>query len=381
MELFRHELYKVFCRKTVWIGLLFVIILVCFSSYMQASQLTNTYGNMREYYNNLYKGKEGSVSDSLKQAAKSWIEKNGENYQAKFITNQTSVQENREYGFYSQVLNPDYLTKNTQDEIAKLKNDTKTANSSYNVSKDNSQIKILQNLQAPGLYFTLSLLNDLDFPEGLGFVVMGILVLLGISPVFSDEYSSNADSLILSSKKGRRSVVTAKILSTTVYCVFVAAIVLLMYSSVQAAVLGIQGLNAPLQLGFINSPYSLTFGGYLALQGSLCAVACVFFGMLVLLVSSVSSNVLIPFFICGFLFASTAFIKSIGTAVPQALITFSDFSYTELMRVKGLVESFKAYDILGHPVLYLNLILISYFMITAVLIFLTYRIFHCRQVK
>ena len=381
MELFRHELYKVFCRKTVWIGFLFVIILVCFSSYMQASQLTKTYGNMSEYYNDFYKGKEGSVSDSLKQTAKSWIEKNGSNYQAKFVTNQTSVQENRKYEFYSEVLNPDYLKRNTQDDIAKLKNDVKTASSSYNIRKDNLQTAMLQNLQTPGLYFTLPLLNGLDFPEGLGFVVMGILVLLGISPVFSDEYSSNTDSLILSSKKGRRSVVTAKILSTTVYCIFVAAVVLLVYSSVQAAVLGIQGFNAPLQLGFIRSPYSLTFGGYLALQAGLCAVACVFFGMLVLLVSSVSSNVLIPFFICGFLFASSAFIKSMGTAVPQALTTFSDFSYTGLMRVKGLIESFKAYNVFGYPVLYLNLILIIYFIITAIVICFIYRIFHGRQVK
>lgn len=384
MELFRHELYKVFSRKTVWIGFLFITILVCFSSYMQASQLTKLYGNIREYYNDFYKGNEGPITDSLKQSVSNWMSKNASSYRLRFAEGKTSVLENRTIDFYDHVISSENFINSLQVDIDKLENNTNQMNNTYNARKNDLQISMLQNLHlsTPELYFTLPLLNDLSFPYELGFVVMGILVLLGVSPVFSEEYSSNMDSIILSSKKGRRSIVTAKILATTVYCISVAFIMLFVNFVVQAAVLGIQGLNAPVQFtAFVNSPYTLTFGGYLALQAGLCAIACAFFGMLVLLISEISSNVLIPFFVCGFLFASTAFINSLGTAVPKALSTFSDFSYTELMRVNGLFESFKPYNIISHPVLYLNIILILYVIITSIVICFNFLVFHYRQVR
>ena len=116
--------------------------------------------------------------------------------------------------------------------------------------------------------------------------------------------------------------------------------------------------------------------------GGLSIIGCIFFGMLVLLVSSVSPNVLVPFFLCGSLFSATAFIESTFSSVtPVAIKAFGDFGYTELIRVEGLVETFRAYNLFGRPVMYLNLILAVYATITALVIFLIYRLFSLRQVS
>ncbi|ADU26110.1 ABC transporter permease [Ethanoligenens harbinense] len=383
MELFRHELYKVFTRKMVWIGLIFATVLVLFSSFATSSQLTQMYGNMNGFYKNFYSGNEGPITDQLRQKASEWIKTDGKALNLKIATGQATVQDKQTLAFYSQIAQPDTLTSNRADKISGLKSDEQKANDGYDQKKANLNIAMLNGIQTSSLYFTLPLGNDIEFPIGLGFVVMGILILLGVSPIFTDEYSTNMDLLILSSKRGRRSVVTSKILSTVVYCMAVSLFVLLLNFLIQVASLGIHGLNAPIQLNsvFTDSPYAITYGNYLIIQFGLSTLACVFFGLLVLFVSSVSVNVLLPFFICGALFASTAFINSLGSAVPTALAEFSNLSYTELMRVDELFKSFKTYNLFGQPVLYLNLTIGLYIIITALAICLTYIIFKRREAK
>ena len=225
MELFRHELYKVFTRKIVWIGLLFATVLILFSSSMSASQLTQTYGNISDFYQNLYSSKEGPISDQLQQEASEWLRANGQALSLKMATGQASIQEKRTLTFYSQIIMPDTLSEKRADKISSLQNDGKNAENSYEKKKADLNISMLNSVKTSSLYFTLPLEDDINFPMGLGFVVMGILVLIGVSPIFTEEYSTNMDLLILSSKRGRRSVVTSKILSTVVYCIFIALFV------------------------------------------------------------------------------------------------------------------------------------------------------------
>lgn len=383
MELFRHELYKVFTRKMVWIGLIFATVLILFSSFATSSQLTQMYGNMNDFYKHFYSGNEGPITDQLRQKASEWIKTDGKALVLKIQTGQATVQDKQILAFYSQIAQPDTLTDKRTDKISSLKNDEQNTNNEYDKKKASLNISMLNDIKTSSLYFTLPLGNDIDFPMGLGFVIMGILVLLGVSPIFTEEYSTNMDSLILSSKKGRRSVVTSKILSTIAYCIVVALFVLLLNFLIQAASLGIHGLNAPIQLNsvFTDSPYAITYGTYLLIQFGLSTLACVFFGLLVLFVSSISVNVLLPFFICGALFASTAFINSLGSAVPTALAEFSNLSYTELMRVDELFKSFKAYNLFGQPVLYLNMTVGIYVVVTVLSICLTYISFKRREVK
>lgn len=389
MELFRHELYKVFGRKIIWLGLLFFVVLIGFSALAQASQSKKTYGDMGTYYSSMYQGNEGKVSITIQKKAQNWLIANDNAYFLSDSEGRATIQENRLFSFYDQALSSkDILTQRSQ-QISKLQDNLKSSitadgKSSFNPRMDSLYIGMLKQLTPPGLFFTIPLENDLNFPFGLGFCVMCVLIFLGVSPIFTDEYTVNMDSLILSAKKGRGKVVTAKILATTLYCTFVALAIPLANFCFQASYLGIKGWNAPLQLDFdfSKSPYLLSFGGYLLLQTLIGVIACIFLGMLVLLVSSVSKNVMIPFFSCGCLIAFTAFIKTtFATAAPSALTAFANFSYTELMRVQNLIATFKTYDFFGFPILYLNLILIIYSIITAIIIYLIYRIFPRHQVQ
>jgi hypothetical protein len=386
MELFRHELYKVFGRKIVWLVLLFFVILTGFSSLSQCAQITHDYGDLRQYYSSTYKGKEGRVDSALIKKAERWVKQSDASYVQKFMTGKATVTETRQANFYTQVLFPQGLMADRTQQIKVLQKQLKkTAQASglanYNARSRKLQIEMLKKLNLSGLYFTLPLLASLDFPGGLGFCLMFVLVLLGISPVFTDEYTSNMDSLILSAKKGRKAVVSAKIAATALYCGFAGLIIPLANFCYQISALGFAGWNAPLQMYYQSSPYALTLGTFLLTETLIGVIACVFFGLLVLLVSALSKNVMVPFFACGCLVVLTTLIKTTFSAMsPKALMTFADFSYSELLRTQGLFENFKAYNIFGFPVLYLNLILMIYTIVTVIVVYLIYRLFPKHQV-
>jgi hypothetical protein len=386
MELFRHELYKLFGRKIIWLCLLFFIILIGFSSLGQAAQFTHSYGDLRQYYSSMYKGREGKVDAALLKKWDDWAKQNSAAYERKYLEGKSTVSDNRQLNFYMDISLPRSLLAERAQQITKLQKQMKAPDASldknsYTARSDTLQLDMLKQLKAPGLYFTMPLGNSLIFPSGFGFCVMFVLILLGVSPVFTDEYTSNMDSLILSAKKGRKKVVTAKLASTALYCCFIGTIVPLANFCYQAASLGIEGWNAPLQQIFPGSPYALTFGEFLLIETLIGLIACVFFGMLVLFVSSLSKNVLIPFFVCGCLVVLTTLIKIIFSAVsPKALLLFADFSYSELLRACGLFETFKVFNLFGFPVPYLNLILPVYALVTAIVVYLIYRLFPKHQV-
>ncbi|QIB69071.1 ABC transporter permease [Aminipila butyrica] len=81
-----------------------------------------------------------------------------------------------------------------------------------------------------------------------------------IAPLFSGEYSSGADQLILSSKRGKNRLIYAKLFTGFSLAVIIGLVLLAFAFCLSLAVFGTEGGNAPLQLHLILSPYPLTMG-------------------------------------------------------------------------------------------------------------------------
>ncbi len=79
-----------------------------------------------------------------------------------------------------------------------------------------------------------------------------------IAPLFSGEYTTGTDQLILSSKYGKNKVITAKLFTgftvASLICLVITAITLCL----SLAIFGADGGKAPLQLYMMMSPYALT---------------------------------------------------------------------------------------------------------------------------
>ncbi len=103
-------------------------------------------------------------------------------------------------------------------------------------------------------------------------LIAAFVMAVCVAPLFSGEYTSGADQLILSSRRGKNSLITAKLFTgfslAGVICLTLAALSF----GLSMTVFGSDGGSAPLQLYRILSPYPLTMG-----QTMLLLLTCIFF--------------------------------------------------------------------------------------------------------
>lgn len=80
-----------------------------------------------------------------------------------------------------------------------------------------------------------------------------------IAPVFSGEYQSGADNIILSSRYGKSKLISAKILASVIFSIVVYTINVFVGIGIVLSSFGIEGWNLPIQIVNSTTPYSLTF--------------------------------------------------------------------------------------------------------------------------
>ena len=89
-------------------------------------------------------------------------------------------------------------------------------------------------------------------------LISAFVMAVCLSPLFSGEYSSGADQLILSTKQGKNKLIFAKLFTGFSLTVILGLVLLSLAFCLSLAVFGSEGANAPLQLYMIFSPYPLT---------------------------------------------------------------------------------------------------------------------------
>lgn len=185
-------------------------------------------------------------------------------------------------------------------------------------------------------------------------VIVILLLCLGLAGVFSDEYSTGIDSVILSSKYGKGKITISKILAACVYSV---SIVLLFFIIQFVTVLlyyrSIKGWDSPIQCLIFMSrcPFTFSVLQYYLFRLFIILLGAIALGLVILLISSRSRNTLITFFI-SFLFVM----------IPSALLGGSFFTpefssawrltkvYDDFLSADVLVNSFNTVNIFGTPV-------------------------------
>lgn len=387
-ELLKHELYKIFSRKIIYVTITIFVLLFLLISLQQKSEL---YGNYKSFYSEYKKYKGPLTSDKVK-LAQNWFENDQKNYIVTEKDGRTHlIQEGmRKNEIFSDVVNTQRRIINRTDQLNELKQQLTTMeHKGYKYEETRLKYSMLKRLPAPGVYIWgfFGTSDLIDFIYSFGFVFMGAMVLLGISPIFSDEYSNNMDSLILTTKNGKGLVITAKIIASITYVTVIG----LFFSLLNLLTLGINKglltyaideLNNPLNsiYKYATTPYNLTIIQYYILQTGIFITGGIAFGLLVMFISSISRSSLISFFAGGIIFSYPVFLNVFIGNIKGFLAIIKDFSYTELIRVENLFKAFETYNILDHPILIANLMLILFTVLSLVIIVLIYRTFRNHQV-
>ncbi len=384
--MFRHELYKILSRKSIYILLTLIIMTMIFAASTMSHGATTMEHPIFEEMEEVLGGpittekvelarekmRESDEKGSKEGGPSDMIDLNSEEYYKDTIHFLTVIS-----GMQSDEL---------IEEKETLKREiTKHDSGTYAYKLADKKVEMLEEIGQPYGYYVIQAWRGLHIliEPLFGTLFIIVLVLIGLSPIFSEEHTQRTASLIAATKHGKRKVITAKVLASLSYIVGIFIIL-------NAANLLIQwyyhggfaGGNVPIQ-SFMDyymneslyqySPFNWTVWQGVAITLGIQLFGAASISVLVLFISSRIKNTMIVFFTSGALITLPALFNTLG--LPERFKLFQlirDFSYLELLRADGLINRFKAYNLFGNPVLYPVLVIAVFTLITIGILALTY---------
>ncbi|SHJ77198.1 hypothetical protein SAMN02745163_02560 [Clostridium cavendishii DSM 21758] len=396
MELLRNELFKIFCRKRIFIAFVLILLIIYVPYYKgELDYINKNYGSI-EQLKQEFKKHEGKINsndtiiksqlqgeedkdysdksknikrnikleytaqskpmliaiyDFVKLADKPFIDVEG-----RFI--QGRVFDFEPYSMKELAKEIDNLKKNKKDEEFEYKNKI-LANSMYK--------KVMQ--------------REFNYCDGWNMIVVNyekltpylivLFIILGVSSVFASDYEDNVYQIVMASKNGRTKAVFAKVGAVIIYSI----VVVLMLSGINILVNGIlyglDGVNAPIQClyGFWSSPYKLTIGQFLFRSIIITITGTILLAFITMIISNISKSSI-----------TTSFIIVVMYAIPiilTILIKYSwqkcigNLSINKIISAMQIYSFFSTSNLFGQPIKYeLFIICLSILQIMIILYFL-----------
>lgn len=220
------------------------------------------------------------------------------------------------------------------------------------------------------------------FVSNVAPIILGFFIILSLAPIFSKEYETNMDALILSSKKGKKDVVFAKFIASfiVVTCIFV--IVMGSYYLVSALALGVYGGDTSLTsmiynpFIYIDSPYKLNMKEYLVISTLMSYIGCLCLGALTILISSrVKNQIMVVMIVMSIFYMPLLLMNILGNE------GIMNFTYLSFMQVEPLFDKFSAIVLLNNVVMIKDIILALFIVLSSIMIIVSFNIFRKHQVS
>lgn len=197
------------------------------------------------------------------------------------------------------------------------------------------------------------------------FLVFAILaVCVTLAPTFSFEYGSGADAVVLATRRGRSSLVAAKVAAALAYATAYFALCAAVIVGISLAFYGADGFGLSIQSMALSSPYPLTAGQAALATVGLMYVACLGFACLTLAVSSRTRSTLAVFLADVVLVLLTGLVPSAGVGALERVLALFPINFANFSVLYTALESYPlgpfVLDLIGMVLLvYAALVLVS----------------------
>ncbi|MDR0381617.1 MAG: ABC transporter permease subunit [Oscillospiraceae bacterium] len=182
-----------------------------------------------------------------------------------------------------------------------------------------------------------------------------------ISPVFSREAATGMDNLILSSRNGRRKIVTAKLSAVAVTALTVLGIYLLATFACGFLSVGtLEGWNAALRSvpHYVRAPLGLTTLQFTFVSALWVLLSGTVYALVVAFISSRMKSQIAVLGVSLIVLFLNIGIAALGTGVQTALQWFADFGVASFAVVGEVFAGYKVYNVFGFPVPYYAVLLV-----------------------
>ncbi len=366
MQLIKYELYKIFSQKVVYIALSVFILFYCLHFF---GALNVALEKKKKLF---YEQFGGNITEEKIAWARQVLEAPprkqpmnedliAQNSVATDIVNAVNLKEQ-----YEQFL------KESAKKVERLKG---RENVSALQKAELKEIEVWKKVEYPkSVYYLNGWKNIIQYMNEVGYFFVGALTILGLSNVFSHEYSTRMDSLIFSSRYGRRKIVLAKIAAAAVFCTVINALLACVVFSLNGYCYGLSGWNQPL-VTLLDLFSSTGFDGpiwaFYLKQQLYATLGCIILGIFVLLLSSRTKLSIVPAFIGGvvLIFPVVIEMANIPLVMPVKLL-LDILRFTDFIKLNHL-DNYHFLNFFGFPLQYgwyLLIIMLTYGFISLLLL-------------
>ena len=369
IRLIKYELYKIVTRKSVWLFLLIILSFLTFTYYYRNYQPRDE----RNIQKQVYTGIEGNLNSTKVKKIKLKV--------------QSLLLKKEEDRFFCQDdLNQINTILNWQKNNAKKIHDLSNKISILKQNKDfgfeyKNFVKekdMLKKVKKPEMHMSRGWIQFFAVFSHEFFSIL--IIIIGISAIFSSEHSLNTSPLLLSSKYGKSKIITAKIIAGLIFTSSIFILFSAFHITNDWNTNVLKGWSSPIQevsslswlseSSFADSPYALTKIQYLISFLFIKFLGCMAIGVFVMFISSIAKSPAVTFII-SFLtvFLPEIFVQFAKTGVIKFIY---DFSYYSLFSPAENFKQYHTHNIFGFPIMHLNLLVIVYALISLILIYATY---------
>lgn len=346
-DLLKFELHKIFRQKTIYIALLLLLLLTMGS-------LNGQYGGVMS--GSYYHSWEGELTGQKLESSEAAMQELRGKYEGKEM--QWDREDQSKAGVHEEISNLHFKETKRSERAEELKQYVADAERNgergYELRKAELELSMLESFKINRFYYSRGAGEIIDFMNTFGLVISGALLLVGLSSVFSNEYATGMDQFQLSSRLGRKQLVSAKIAASLLYMGCVVAAWEAFNMIYQLSKYGGGGWQSPIQklFKYSYSPYSFDLATYSFVQIGMHLLGAVGLVAVILLVSAFCRNTMLSFLISGTLFALPIVVVNILKIDIGWVTDILTFSITKIMSVEILFANFRAVNLFGLPVLY-----------------------------
>lgn len=376
MGILRYEIKKLFINKVAILIIIALTILPAITNYFNEVNYNKTIASVNDVYE-LEEQYEGKIDEVYfnKNADKLDLIKNKEQFQ---IANKD---EQFYFDYYNAIKNLNTYegkTKQPVDSISSLKEqlermDENKEDGTYYYKNTKKKYEMMLSAGEPKFYFARGWNDFFSNTSKTASFFIGMIILLLVSSIFSNEYSSGMDSLILSSKNGRAKIVKYKLAASTIFSISL----IIFYNIIQFISIMIpmttRGWNTPIrsQLIFMYSPYNLTMLQYFGINIIFQIVGAVTLSFMVMLVSSLCKSSLATFFISFCIYLLPFIVILLGLNRISGVNSVMNLSITKMIGNYDVFKEYLSYNILGIPILHPYVIIVANTMVAIIFGILT----------
>lgn len=395
IRMLKTELYKIYSKRVIWIAMLVFLglFLVLKLQFIENVGVKYTLEPMRselsaaienEDFHEFVRSKEyrcsfDEITQFIPQSVVDYIEQN-KDYERAYNSLVVDLVSSVNNYFERIDLRATHIAELAED-VAKSDGSVLTkAKAKLLETYQNTEVTMELNLESSANNF-IDINHAVVFP---GLIMLVIVV--GLAGIYSDEYTSGTQAALLTSRKGRRGVFLSKLCAAAIYVINVVLVMELFYMIVTAICYRAPNstISAASTYGLYLTTYPGTVYGFCIRQILGTLLAGFTLGSIIMCLSALSKNALIPFFFAGAYYG--------GTALYANTITFPAY-LSSLWSLPGELSLFMLqtqYELVaaGHytsvfgllvPTLTLNVILNAAIMVVCLL--LCYRAYTRKQVK